>query len=134
MRYQYDSTSRTQIDAKSALLAKTWSLDNFPIKDIDKDITFLPEFDPDYGIVESGYQLSSTQAQAILDLRLHRLTGLERAKLVDEYKELVAKIIEILSILHDFVKFMAVIREELIEIKSNSQTIVARRLSIATKI
>ena len=109
--------AKTPSDAKSALLAKTWSLDNFPIKDIDKDITFLPEFDPDYGIVESGYQLSSTQAQAILDLRLHRLTGLERTKLVDEYKELVAKIIEILSILHDFVKFMAVIREELIEIK-----------------
>ena len=109
--------AKTPAEAKEALLVKLWPLENFPIKDIDKNITFLAEFDPGYGIVEGGYQLSTTQAQAILDLRLHRLTGLERSKLVDEYKELVAKIIEILSILHDFAKFMGVIRDELIEIR-----------------
>ncbi len=109
--------AKTPADAKEQLLANPWSMENFPIKDINKDVTFLPEFDEEYGVSDQGYQLSSIQAQAILDLRLHRLTGLEQSRLVDEYKELVVKILDILDILDDFVRFMGIIRDELIEIK-----------------
>ncbi len=43
---------------------------------------------PGFGLIEDGYRLSEAQTQAILDLRLHQLTGLEQDKIVDEYKEL----------------------------------------------
>lgn len=67
-----------------------------------------------YGLIEDGnYKLSETQAQAILDLRLHRLTGLEQDKIVSEYSEILERIIELLKILSDADRLMELIREEL---------------------
>ncbi|MEX1082374.1 MAG: DNA gyrase subunit A [Halofilum sp. (in: g-proteobacteria)] len=66
-----------------------------------------------YGLQEGSYHLSPQQAQAILDLRLHRLTGLEQDKVTDEYGSLLDQIAELISILEDPDKLMAVIREEL---------------------
>lgn len=63
------------------------------------------------------YGLSYEQAQAILDMRLQRLTGLEREKIENEYQELLAKIAELRSILADEGKVYAIIREELTEIR-----------------
>ena len=68
---------------------------------------------PDLGLTAEGYRLSPEQSQAILDLRLHRLTGLEQDKIVDEFKEILDKIAELLTILADPDRLMAVIREEL---------------------
>ncbi|MBA1148295.1 DNA gyrase subunit A [Ectothiorhodospiraceae bacterium WFHF3C12] len=65
----------------------------------------------------SSYQLSEDQAQAILDLRLHRLTGLEQDKIIDEYKEILDTIDELLQILASGDKLMQVIREELVRIR-----------------
>ncbi|MEJ8547330.1 DNA gyrase subunit A [Brevibacillus borstelensis] len=65
----------------------------------------------------SSYGLSYEQAQAILDMRLQRLTGLEREKIENEYRELVAKIAELRAILADENKIYAIVREELEEIK-----------------
>jgi DNA gyrase subunit A len=65
------------------------------------------------------YRLSEVQAQAILDLRLHRLTGLEQDKIVDEYKELLKLIDEYLEILGSDIRLMEVVREELVEIQGN---------------
>ncbi|MDI3256708.1 MAG: DNA gyrase subunit A, partial [Kyrpidia sp.] len=65
----------------------------------------------------SQFQLSEEQAQAILDMRLQRLTGLEREKIDEEYAELVEKIRELRAILVDEQKILGVIREELLEIK-----------------
>lgn len=65
----------------------------------------------------ANYGLSYEQAQAILDMRLQRLTGLEREKIENEYQELLAKIAELRSILADEGKIYAIIREELSEIK-----------------
>ncbi|TRY23983.1 MULTISPECIES: DNA gyrase subunit A [Brevibacillus] len=65
----------------------------------------------------SRYGLSYEQAQAILDMRLQRLTGLEREKIENEYQELLAKIAELRSILADEGKIYAIVREELLEIK-----------------
>ncbi|RAT99418.1 DNA gyrase subunit A [Brevibacillus sp. Leaf182] len=68
------------------------------------------------GLMEN-YSLSYEQAQAILDMRLQRLTGLEREKIENEYQELMVKIAELRSILADEAKIYAIIREELGEIK-----------------
>ncbi|MFC8689653.1 DNA gyrase subunit A [Brevibacillus porteri] len=68
------------------------------------------------GLMEN-YSLSYEQAQAILDMRLQRLTGLEREKIENEYQELMVKIAELRSILADENKIYAIIREELGEIK-----------------
>ena len=72
----------------------------------------------EFGLVEGGYRLSEAQAQAILDLRLHRLTGLEQNKILDEYKELLDKIDDLLDILRNPDRLMRVIRDELIEIEN----------------
>ena len=72
---------------------------------------------PEYGLQSDGYRLSEAQAQAILDLKLQRLTGLEQDKIVGEYGELLALITELRAILADAAKLMAVIRAELVAIR-----------------
>lgn len=71
---------------------------------------------PEYGLVEGRYQLTDIQAQAILDLRLHRLTGLEQDKIVSEYRELLEKIIDLIDILTDPERLRLVIRQELLDV------------------
>lgn len=68
------------------------------------------------GLMER-YELSHDQAQAILDMRLQRLTGLERDKIESEYKDLIAKIAELKEILANEEKVLEIIREELIDIR-----------------
>jgi DNA gyrase subunit A len=75
------------------------------------------ELAEEFGILDGIYRLSETQAQAILDLRLHRLTGLEQDKIVNEYKQLLEQIDEYLIILGDDIRLMEIIREELVAIK-----------------
>jgi len=70
-----------------------------------------------FGMEGEHYRLSSTQAQAILDLKLHRLTGLEQSKIILEYKGLIDSIQEYISILESPDRLLAVIRGELVEIR-----------------
>jgi DNA gyrase subunit A len=72
-----------------------------------------------YGLIDGKYRLSETQAQAILDLRLHRLTGLEQEKILNEYKEVLENIKQLSDILADPDKLLGVIRQELAEILDN---------------
>jgi len=72
-----------------------------------------------YGLTDAGYRLSAVQAQAILDLRLHRLTGLEQEKIFKEYAELLDKINQLSAILESPDELLRVIREELIEIRES---------------
>jgi DNA gyrase subunit A len=65
------------------------------------------------GLGPDGYRLSETQAQAILDLRLQRLTGLEQDRITAEYREILDRIVDLLAILEDPDRLMAVIRAEL---------------------
>ncbi len=69
-----------------------------------------------YGLHDGRYQLTEVQAQAILDLRLHRLTGLEQDKIIAEYKEILEKIEDYLDILTDPERLKLVIRNELVAI------------------
>ncbi|MGD2138142.1 MAG: DNA gyrase C-terminal beta-propeller domain-containing protein, partial [Gammaproteobacteria bacterium] len=70
-----------------------------------------------FGLVEDGYRLTDAQAQAILDLRLHQLTGLEQDKVVNEYKDLLDLIDELIGILENPDRLMQVIRDELTELR-----------------
>ena len=109
-------------EAKASLVAKTWKGD--VIQDLigDRDMAmFKPEdLAPELGLQKNGdYQLSIQQAQAILDLKLHRLTGLEKDKIFDEFNELLERIKYLLDILQNPDRLMQVIRDELIEIRDN---------------
>jgi len=77
------------------------------------------DLDPQYGLKEDGYHLSEIQAQAILDLKLHRLTGLEQEKIVNEFQQILDLIKELISILSNPEKLLDVIRDELREIREN---------------
>ncbi|MBI5974975.1 DNA gyrase subunit A [Staphylococcus canis] len=87
---------------------------------IDEIITIIRESDTDktaMAELQSRFTLSERQAQAILDMRLRRLTGLERDKIEKEYNELLAYISELEAILADEEKLLDLVRKELIEIK-----------------
>ncbi|PCF86271.1 DNA gyrase subunit A [Staphylococcus intermedius] len=87
---------------------------------IDEIITIIRESDTDKVAMESlqsRFALSERQAQAILDMRLRRLTGLERDKIEQEYNDLIAYITELEAILADEEKLLELVREELTEIK-----------------
>ncbi|MDD3449323.1 MAG: DNA gyrase subunit A [Gammaproteobacteria bacterium] len=71
----------------------------------------------EFGLQAEGYRLSEAQAQAILDLRLHRLTGLEQDKIVNEYRDLLDAIQDLLGILGSTERLLEVIREELTQIR-----------------
>ncbi len=111
-------SSANPAEAKAKLVSRTWAAG------IVSDLlerggdASRPEWaDASIGLHGTEYQLSENQAQAILDLKLHRLTGLEKEKIVNEYKSLVEEIDYYLSILSSPDKLMAVIRDELEEIK-----------------
>ena len=70
----------------------------------------------EFGMLDDGYHLSPVQAQAILDLRLHRLTGLEQDKILDEYREILTRIEGFMEILENPDRLREVIREELQEV------------------
>ena len=71
----------------------------------------------EFGLSGAGYRLSEVQAQAILDMRLHRLTGLEQDKIVGEYRDLLARVTDLGGILADPARLTAVVRAELVEIR-----------------
>ena len=73
--------------------------------------------DPQYGLKDSEYFISPEQAQAILDLRLHRLTGLEHEKLIADYTELLKHIADYLDILGNEPRLLGVVRDELEQVK-----------------
>ena len=91
--------------------------------------TSKPDDLPDgLGLGEDGYRMSETQAQAILDLRLHRLTALEQDKIIEEFDQLLDRIRRLLEILVNPDRLREVVREELLEVKE--QFADARRTEI----
>ena len=106
-------------EARAGLLAQCWesAVVTRMLEASDLEDGALGETEPGCGPTEEGYRLSETQAQAILDLRLHRLTGLEQEKIRNEYLEVLDRIREYLQILGDPDRLMRVIREELVAIR-----------------
>lgn len=101
--------------AKEKLTAQAWQpgIVLEMLKRTGAEASRPENLDTEYGIHDDGYHLSPVQAQAILDLRLHRLTGLEQGKIVDGYSELLDKIVDLLDILRTPERLMQVVREEL---------------------
>ena len=120
----------TPVEAKSKLLAQAWQLGNVAamLEKAGNDAARPEDLAPEFGIRDGYYYLSEAQAQAILDLRLHRLTGLEHEKILDEYKQLLIQISELLHILASPERLMEVIREELEAVRDQFQD--ARRTEI----
>ena len=111
--------SKSPAKAKENLMSRNWSPGSVT-KMLEKagETDTRPDFLEDgYGLVDGKYCLSIIQAQAILDLRLHRLTGLEQEKILKEYKEILNKIKKFSNILSDPDELLRVIREELMEIR-----------------
>ena len=111
--------SASPAEAKQQLLAKQWP-PGVVSEMIAKagDISSKPiGLDAKLGLHGDTYLLSEGQAQAILDLRLHRLTGLEQDKIRDEYREVLERIAEYINVLENTDRLMEVIREELIAIR-----------------
>lgn len=112
--------SATPAEAKEALISRGW-----PVGAVSQfleragDNACRPDgLPPEFGLREGAYYLSPEQVQAILDLRLHRLTGMEHEKLLAEYEEKLTLIGEYLDILGNPARLMAVIREELAHIEA----------------
>ena len=107
--------SANRAAAKQALMDRTWEpgVVTGMLERAGAESSRPDGLDAHYGLVDAGYRLSEIQTQAILDLRLHQLTGLEQDKIVDEYKELLVRIDELLRILNNPDRLMEVIREEL---------------------
>ncbi|MFQ6023954.1 MAG: DNA gyrase subunit A [Acidiferrobacterales bacterium] len=105
--------------AKAALMKRIWkaTVVTKMLAGAQSGISRPEGLDAIYGLGKKGYQLSDAQAQAILDLRLHRLTGLEQEKLRREYKELLETIKGLLEILESPERLMQVIRKELITVR-----------------
>ncbi|HEX5093198.1 MAG TPA: DNA gyrase subunit A [Burkholderiales bacterium] len=108
-------------DAKRELMGRAWPsplvrelLGGAPVE------RYRPEgLAPEFGLREDGYHLSDAQAQAILELRLQRLTGLEQDKIRDEYREVMALIADLLDILEKPARITALIDEELHKLKGD---------------
>ncbi len=109
--------AKTPHEAKDQLLARAWP-PGMVLKMLEKsgDGASRPEtLAPGLGLSKEGYHLSAEQAQAILDLRLHRLTGLEQDKIFQEYEAILEEIKNLIEILTNPAKLMQVIRDELCE-------------------
>ena len=118
--------------AKQALMDRSWEPGAVTgmLQRSGAEASRPDDLEAGFGMVEDGYRLSETQTQAILDLRLHQLTGLEQDKIVNEYKELLDLIDELLMILQNPDRLMQVIRDELEEMRDQFGD--ARRTEILT--
>lgn len=112
-------TSPSPAEAKERLMAQRWDpgLVRAMLGQGGAETSRPENLDLDYGLQDDGYQLSPVQAQEILNMRLHRLTGLEQEKLTKEYQEILAAVMDLLDILSDPTRLMTVINEELEDIR-----------------
>jgi len=107
--------SRTPAEAKEGLLKPSWDPGVVieMLRQAGADASRPDDLAEGYGLTDSGYRLSELQAQAILDLRLQKLTGLEQDRIIKEYKELLDSITDLLDILARPDRLMDEIRKEL---------------------
>jgi DNA gyrase subunit A len=112
--------SPTAAEARERLIAQGWQPGNVVamLERAGENACRPDDLEPQFGLRDGLYYLSPVQAQEILNMRLQKLTGLEVEKLVEEFKELLDKIAELLEILSNPDRLMTVIREELVEVRN----------------
>ncbi len=110
--------SPSPAEAKEALVSQGWRSEMIleMLGAAGAEASRPEDLASEFGLVDGQYYLSPVQAQAILDMRLHRLTGLEQDKILQEYREVLDQIRDLLAILSDADNLMAVIRQELVAI------------------
>ncbi|MCP4326805.1 MAG: DNA topoisomerase (ATP-hydrolyzing) subunit A [Alteromonadales bacterium] len=113
--------SPTPAEAKLGLQSQGWELGNVAamLEASGVDVARPDGLAVEFGMRDDLYFMTEVQAQAILDMRLHKLTGLEHEKILSEYKELIDVITALLFILENPARLMEVITEELEEIRAN---------------
>ncbi|MEN8213141.1 MAG: DNA gyrase subunit A [Pseudomonadota bacterium] len=130
----------TPVEARSGLMGRFWQ--SGPLEAMlqrsGSDATRPDDMAEGFGLTEQGYRLTEKQAQAILDLRLQKLTGLEQEKIHSEFEEILDLIAELLDILSSTDRLMQVIREELQQISEQfgdqrRTQIVADQLDLTTE-
>ena len=112
--------SKNTIEAKTSLLSKSWTpgqLTKF-LGVVDKQTKGFIKSDAQYGLHEKFYKLSPTQAQAILDLRLNKLTNLEQERIFSDYEASISEIKQYIKILTDTKELDMVMKTELDEVKN----------------
>ncbi|MGB9128991.1 MAG: DNA gyrase subunit A, partial [Thiobacillus sp.] len=112
-------SSETPVIAKARLLERAWKstmVEEMLVR-IDPEFSRPVNIGPEFGLHPDGYHLSEIQAQRILEMQLQRLTNLESDKIIGEYKEIMAKIADLLDILANPVRITQIIRDELTQIQ-----------------
>ena len=111
--------SPTPADARTAILARDWPAGLVPeLLARAGTVSTRPEdLGAEAGLSGAGYRFSDQQAQAILDMRLHRLTALEQGKIVEEYQGLLLEIVDLSDILGRPERLLQVVRAEVVEIR-----------------
>jgi DNA gyrase subunit A len=112
--------SPTPADARRGLMGRLWSSHTVAemLERAALDATRPEGLGLEYGLSKSGYLLSEAQAQAILDLRLQRLTGLERDKIVADFKEVIERIADLMDILARPERITEIIGDELVAVRA----------------
>jgi DNA gyrase subunit A len=112
--------SPNPVDARAALIERTWApgIVLAMLERAGAQVSQPEDLPPGCGLVDGGYRLSERQAKEILEMRLQRLTALEQDKILDEYREILARIDDLLDILTRPERLMQVIRDELVEIRT----------------
>jgi DNA gyrase subunit A len=110
--------SQSPAEAKKQLVAQGWQLGDVAemLQKAGNDAARPDGLAPEFGIRDGKYYLTEVQAQAILELRLHKLTGLEHDKILAEYKDLLDVISELLHILGSPERLMEIIKQELVKV------------------
>jgi len=111
--------SANPAEARQRLMEASWA-PGFVVEMVERseaEMSRPDDLPSDLGLLEGEYHLSLNQAQAILDMRLHRLTGLEQEKIRSEYGSILDHITELLKILQQGERLLEVIRQELIEVR-----------------
>ncbi|HEY0892339.1 MAG TPA: DNA gyrase C-terminal beta-propeller domain-containing protein, partial [Cellvibrio sp.] len=132
--------SASPAEAKDSLMGRGWNAAEMApyLERAGEDACRPEDLGPEFGMRDGHYYLSAAQAQAILELRLHRLTGMEHDKLLAEYDEKLIQIAEFLEILGNALRLMEVIREELTQVINDygdkrRTEIVASTLDLTTE-
>ncbi|MHB0982456.1 MAG: DNA gyrase subunit A, partial [Thiobacillus sp.] len=112
-------SSETPVIAKERLLGRAWksAMVEEMLARIDPEFSRPVNVGPEYGLHADGYYLSEIQAQRILEMQLQRLTNLESDKIIGEYKDIMAKIADLLDILANPARITQIIRDELTQIR-----------------
>ena len=112
-------SSETPVIAKERLLGRAWksAMVEEMLARIDPEFSRPVNIGPEFGLHSDGYHLSEIQAQRILEMQLQRLTNLESDKIIGEYKEIMAKIADLLDILANPSRITRIIREELTQVR-----------------